>query len=129
MIIGITCSRSLVSDEIFIDECLDNVLEEIDAGNITFITGDAISDFICGRYMEWNNYDVIYLKPAHKLESVNYNVRLYYARNKNVVDNCHVLVSIWDGESRGTKMTTDYAKRNNKKVIEFVKRLEITFHN
>jgi len=129
MILGITCSRSLAKDK-YIEECLWKVyitlkLEIFDM----FITGDAISDYACGDYVKKLGFKTIYLKPAHKLENVNYDPKLFYARNKNVVDNCEVLISIWDGESHGTKMTTDYAKRNNKKVIEFVKRLEVTFHN
>jgi len=128
MIIGITCSRSLAKDKVYLKECILKIINKHNMSKMTFLTGDAISDYACCEILE-PFYDIIYLKPAHKVERVGYDPRLFMARNKNVVDNCDVLISIWDGESRGTKNTTDYAKRNNKKVIEFVKRLEVTFHN
>lgn len=38
-------------------------------------------------------------------------------RNKQIVDNCDILVAFWDGESKGTKFTIEYAKKQNKEVI------------
>lgn len=38
-------------------------------------------------------------------------------RNRLIVDNCDVLVAYWDGESKGTKFTIDYAKKQGKNVI------------
>jgi len=37
-------------------------------------------------------------------------------RNKKIVDNCDVLIAYWDGKSKGTKMTIDYATKKGKKV-------------
>ena len=37
-------------------------------------------------------------------------------RNKLIVDNCDCLLAFWDGKSRGTKYTIDYAKQVGKPV-------------
>jgi len=38
-------------------------------------------------------------------------------RNKAIVDNANIVIAFWDGISRGTKFTIDYAKKQGKKVI------------
>lgn len=35
-------------------------------------------------------------------------------RNKKIVDNADFILVFWDGESKGTKSTIDYAKKENK---------------
>lgn len=37
-------------------------------------------------------------------------------RNKLIVDNCDCLIAFWDGQSRGTKFTLDYAKEKGKPI-------------
>ena len=37
-------------------------------------------------------------------------------RNKLIVEECDCLIAFWDGKSRGTKFTLDYAKERNKPV-------------
>ena len=37
-------------------------------------------------------------------------------RNKQIVDYADVIVAFWDGKSRGTKYTIDYAIKRKKKV-------------
>jgi len=41
-------------------------------------------------------------------------------RNKLIVDECDCVLAFWDGSSRGTKFTLDYAKEKNKliKIIQ-----------
>ena len=38
-------------------------------------------------------------------------------RNKLIVDECDCVLAFWDGTSRGTKFTLDYAKEKNKPII------------
>ncbi len=38
------------------------------------------------------------------------------ARNIEIVDNCDEVIAFWDGESKGTHFTIDYAKKTNKTV-------------
>lgn len=40
-------------------------------------------------------------------------------RNQTIVDSVDVVIAFWDGKSRGTKFTTDYAERHGKGVIIF----------
>jgi hypothetical protein len=44
-------------------------------------------------------------------------------RNKLIVENCDCLIAFWDGKSRGTKFTIDYAKKLDKtvKIIDIAK--------
>lgn len=37
-------------------------------------------------------------------------------RNKLIVDECDCVLAFWDGTSRGTKYTLDYAKEKNKPI-------------
>ena len=37
-------------------------------------------------------------------------------RNKLIVDNCDCVLDFWDGKSRGTKFTLDYAREKNKPI-------------
>ena len=37
-------------------------------------------------------------------------------RNKLIVEECDCLLAFWDGKSRGTKFTLDYAKERNKPI-------------
>lgn len=40
----------------------------------------------------------------------------YLHRNAEMVSMCDAVIAFWDGESRGTKFTIDYAKARNKPV-------------
>ena len=44
-------------------------------------------------------------------------------RNKHIVDDCDSVLAFWDGISRGTKFTLDYAREKNKpvKIVSFPK--------
>ena len=37
-------------------------------------------------------------------------------RNRLIIDDCDKVLAFWDGKSRGTKQTLDYAKTRNKYV-------------
>ena len=50
--------------------------------------------------------------------------RAYMERNRAIVDACDLLLAVWDGSSRGTRFTIEYASRQGKPV--FVVRREIT---
>jgi len=38
-------------------------------------------------------------------------------RNKQIVDNADIVIAFWDGTSRGTKFTIDYANKCGKKIV------------
>lgn len=39
-----------------------------------------------------------------------------YKRNQFIVDNCSVLIALWNGKPSGTSNTVNYAKKKNKKI-------------
>jgi hypothetical protein len=40
----------------------------------------------------------------------------YLARDRHMVDQCNIAIGVWNGVSRGTKYTIDYAKRMQKEA-------------
>ena len=38
-------------------------------------------------------------------------------RNRQIVDHCDQVIAFWDGKSRGTKSSIDYAKKLGKPVL------------
>lgn len=42
-----------------------------------------------------------------------------FLRNIEMVDTADAVIAIWDGESRGTKHSIDYAKKQEKEVFVF----------
>lgn len=61
-----------------------------------------------------------------ELEVIRPDYQKYYykaaplERNKEIVNRCDVLVAIWDGKSKGTKFTIDYAKKIGKDVRVYI---------
>lgn len=43
-------------------------------------------------------------------------------RNKLIVDECNCFIAFWDGKSRGTKYTIDYAQKQGKpiKIVNYI---------
>ena len=55
------------------------------------------------------NQDII--RPIDETNKMNY---LY--RNIEIISHCDVMLAFWDGKSRGTKFTIDYATARGKEV-------------
>ncbi len=41
-------------------------------------------------------------------------------RDKQIVQNCDMVIAIWDGVSKGTKFTIDYARKMNKRLKLYI---------
>lgn len=54
---------------------------------------------------------------VHYAEWDIYGKRAGYLRNKTIVHDCDEVVALWDGVSRGTQHTINYAKSQNKRVL------------
>jgi hypothetical protein len=51
------------------------------------------------------------------------HIRSYYLhRNAEMVALCETVIAFWDGVSRGTKFTIDYADAREKEVIKIIKK-------
>ena len=55
-------------------------------------------------------------KKIYKAKWQKYGKRAGFVRNEKIVKNCDVVVAFWDGESKGTKMTIDLARKIGLKV-------------
>lgn len=79
----------------------------------TFITGGAIGvDSMVEEYAKAlkNPIEIIRpINPANKLD--------YLFRNVEIITKADLVVAFWDGKSKGTKFSIDYAMARNKKVI------------
>jgi len=91
------------------------------------ITGDDEkakgADRLACIYAKRSGLDLIIFKPVNRYVKNAYDLlgnNCYFARNKQIVDNCDFLIAFWNGKSGGTKMTINYAKQQNKqyKIIK-----------
>lgn len=74
------------------------------------------ADTYAREYAMKNNIPLIEFLPDYR----KYGRKAPLMRNLQIVDNCDFLLAFWDGKSRGTKFTIDYAekKRIPYKIID-----------
>lgn len=78
------------------------------------VHGDAIGvDAVADSWAKVNNIETIIYKPNYKI----YGRRAPLVRDEEMVDFVDVVISFWDGKSKGTAYTFNYAKKKNCKVI------------
>ena len=65
------------------------------------------ADTYAREYAMKNNIPLIEFLPDYR----RYGKKAPLMRNLQIVDNCDFLLAFWDGKSRGTKFTIDYAKK------------------
>lgn len=81
------------------------------------ITGGAKGIDSCAYlFARHNNILCRVIKPDYDL----YGSRAPIIRNREIVNSCDHLVAIWDGVSKGTRNTIDFAVRLNKMVTVFL---------
>lgn len=79
----------------------------------TIISGGAIGvDTFAEKYADRMNIPKIIVRPDYK----RYGKIAPLIRNKQMVDMSDMVIAIWDGRSRGTKNTIDYAISINKRL-------------
>lgn len=125
MKLGVTGSRSIV-DQDYIEGCLHDAIRKLqllrrhdgDHGYqrpapIVLLTGGAKGvDEVAAEYAKAWHYDHVLFKPAFLVDGhKSYSPRDYLLRNKQIVDNSDYVVAIWDGSSRGTGYTINYARK------------------
>ena len=78
------------------------------------ITGGAKGvDMLAEKYADKKRISKLVLRPQYNL----YGKFAPIKRNEKMLEICDVALIIWDGSSKGTKYTIDYAKKIGKKVI------------
>ena len=65
------------------------------------------ADTYAKEYTLKNNIPTIEFLPDYR----KYGRKAPLIRNLQIVDNCEFLLAFWDGKSRGTKCTIEYAEK------------------
>jgi hypothetical protein len=79
----------------------------------TIVSGGAIgADTYARKFAKKKGLKMIEFFPNYE----KYGNIAPLVRNKLIVEECDSLIAFWDGKSRGTKFTLDYAKEKNKPV-------------
>ena len=78
------------------------------------ISGGAVGvDTLAEKYADKHRISKLILRPNYK----KYAKGAPLIRNKEMVDIADMVIVIWDGKSRGTKNTIDYATSRGKNVV------------
>jgi len=96
---------------------LDINIEKHLPKNISLIiSGGAIGiDTLAEKYADKNNIPKLIFLPDYQ----KHGKAAPLIRNKLIVDNADIIIAFWNGFSRGTKHTIDYAKKQGKEVIVY----------
>ena len=73
-------------------------------------------DTLAEQYADVHGIEKLIIRPQYD----RFGRAAPIKRNEQMVDACDVVLAIWDGESRGTRYTLDYARKKGKKIIEVV---------
>ena len=94
---------------------LSEYIEALDFEVTEIITGGAKGIDQCAEdYANQHNLKLTVIRPDYK----KYPYRAApIIRNKEIVSKCDVLLAVWDGISKGTKATINFAKKQNKPVV------------
>ncbi len=106
MKILIAGSRSIESFQL--EEYIPDEVELIISGGAKGV------DTLAEQYADKHKISKLILRPDYK----RYGKAAPLIRNKTMVELADTVIVIWDGESRGTKFTIDYAKGMGKEVIQ-----------
>lgn len=69
-------------------------------------------DTLARQYAKVRGIELIEFLPDYE----SYGRRAPLVRDREIVDDCDSVLAFWDGKSRGTKYTMDYARRRGKPV-------------
>jgi predicted Rossmann fold nucleotide-binding protein DprA/Smf involved in DNA uptake len=84
---------------------------------LRIVSGGAIgADTLAARYAKERNIPIIEFKPDY----ARHGRTAPLVRDRLIVDEAEEIVAFWDGNSRGTKYTIDYARTMNKPVMIFM---------
>jgi predicted Rossmann fold nucleotide-binding protein DprA/Smf involved in DNA uptake len=90
-----------------------NIEEHLKSIPDTIVSGGAIgADTYAREFARKKGLKLIEFFPNYE----RYGKTAPLERNKLIVEECDCLLAFWDGVSRGTKYTLDYAKEKNKPI-------------
>ena len=73
-------------------------------------------DTVANEYATNHNIPITVVRPRYEL----YGIAAPIKRNEQMVEMADEVLIVWDGVSRGTKSTIEYARRMNKKVTVII---------
>lgn len=107
----ITGSRSITEKS-----WIFNILrKELVEGDVIIHGGAQGADSIAHEFCKHNNFCTVIMRPIHP-----YKKDYYLHRNAEMVGMCDRVIAFWDGASRGTLFTTNYARDRNLNVKVFI---------
>ncbi len=114
MKIGVTGSRNFTDYE-YLKSSLDSL------NPTEIISGGAKgADSLAKKYAGEKGLPIIELLPKFKTDKATpYHPKWYIERNKQIAQDCDHLAAFWDGASRGTKHTIDFAEKASKPITIF----------
>ncbi len=88
--------------------------KHVPADTTMIITGGAAGiDTLAEKYADKKHLSKLILRPEYNL----YGRGAPLKRNEKMVELCDMALIVWDGHSRGTKYTINYAEKIGKKII------------
>jgi hypothetical protein len=108
----VVCGSRDFDDYNFAESCLNWILakKRNEGYEIVVVSGCAKgADKIGERYAYKQGFKV----DTHPADWEKYGKRAGYIRNIEMIDSCDGVVAFWNGESKGTKHSIDYANEKN----------------
>ena len=97
-------------------EKMTKILDELDIKELV-TSGAKGADSLAQKYAENRGIPCKLFLPLHQTDpSVKYHVKWFFVRNTELVNYAEHIVAFWNGLSKGTKFTIDYAKSQGKPV-------------
>ena len=91
-----------------------DISAHIPEGVDLIISGGAVGiDTLAEQYADAHGIEKLIIRPQYERFGKAAPIR----RNEEMVCLCDEMLAIWDGESRGTRYTLDYARKKDKKII------------
>jgi hypothetical protein len=107
VILGVIGSRTF-----FDYALLKSVLDKLIITEI--VSGGAIgADSLAARYAHENDITLVEYLP----DRAKYGRKAPFVRNKLIVNDSQVIIAFWDGKSKGTKHSLDYAHSKGIKCV------------
>lgn len=106
MKLAVIGSRSFKDYELMKPILIKWKIEEIVSG------GAKGADTLAERFADEHKIKKVIFKPDY----AKHGKKAPLMRNRQIVDYVDRVIAFWDGKSRGTKYTIDYARKNRKKV-------------
>ena len=119
MKIAISGSRT-ITDKDWVYAQLNYILSEVpNAKHITILSGGAKGvETLAKDWAKDKKLDFVEFKPYHLLDGkAKFEPKYFFVRNRQLVDNADIVVTLYSGASSDTNAYMDYAARKGKHLV------------